>query len=61
MRAGEFSANAGGGFMYGDAALPHNDWCDSLPVGHKELISRNLINIVFNPTPKAAVFFAKKV
>ena len=32
--SGEFLAHAGGGFMCVDAALPRNDWCDSVPVGH---------------------------
>ena len=37
-QAGEFLADAGGGFMCVDAALPHNDWCDNLPVGHIEFV-----------------------
>ena len=32
--SGEFLAHAGGGIMYGDAALPRNDWCNSAPIGH---------------------------
>jgi len=32
--SGEFLAYAGGGFMCVDAALPRNDWCNRVPVGH---------------------------
>jgi len=37
MQTGELLAEAGGGFMDGDTAPSHNDWCDSLPVGHVEV------------------------
>jgi hypothetical protein len=50
-RTGEFLADAGGGFMCVDAALPLLTGAIVSQSGIMRFISRNLINTVFHPPP----------